>query len=42
MIIGFIVLLVTLFSIEIKLRRSNKQNDELIELLKKLNDKYDG
>lgn len=42
LIIGFIALLLTLFAIEAKLRKTNKQNDEIIELLKKLNDKHQG
>ncbi|WP_255249771.1 MULTISPECIES: hypothetical protein [Bacillus] len=39
LILGFIGLFLTLFSIEAKLRKTNKQNDEIIDLLKKLNDK---
>ncbi|WP_416147824.1 hypothetical protein ACM26V_16475 [Salipaludibacillus sp. HK11] len=39
LILGFIAIFVTLFSIEAKLRKSNKQNDEIIDLLKEMNEK---
>ncbi|WP_268876151.1 MULTISPECIES: hypothetical protein [Bacillaceae] len=38
-IFAFIALFVTLFSIEAKLRKTTKQNDEIIDLLKRLNEK---
>jgi hypothetical protein len=34
-----IIVVVTLFSIEIQLRKLNKTNDRIIELLRDLNDK---
>ncbi len=37
---GFIALFITLFSIESQIRKSNKQNDEIIDLLMKLNEKH--
>ncbi|WP_267900823.1 hypothetical protein [Falsibacillus albus] len=35
-LIGFIFVVVTLFSIEVQLRKGNKQNEVMIELLKDL------
>lgn len=39
MIIGLIAIFITAFSIEAKLRKSNKQNEEIIALLKEINEK---
>lgn len=38
-ILGFIVVIVTLFSMEAKLRKTTKQNEEIIELLKQIAEK---
>ncbi|MFD3448970.1 hypothetical protein ACFDTO_30850 [Microbacteriaceae bacterium 4G12] len=35
-VVGFLILIVTGFSIEAKLKKSNKQNERIIELLEKL------
>lgn len=37
--VGFLILVVTGFSIEAKLRQSHKQNERIIELLEQLNQK---
>ncbi|WP_260631053.1 hypothetical protein [Bacillus sp. S/N-304-OC-R1] len=38
-IIGFIAIVFTCFSIEVKLRKTTEQNKEIIELLKQLKEK---
>ncbi|MET3728211.1 hypothetical protein ABID52_001792 [Fictibacillus halophilus] len=39
--IAIIVIVVfTLLGIDVQLRKNNKQNEEIIELLKKMNEKY--
>lgn len=37
--IGVVALVITCISIEVKFRKANEQNKEIIELLRQLNDK---
>ena len=37
--VGIIVIAITCLSIEVKLRKTNEQNIQIIELLKRLNEK---
>ncbi|MEA3318663.1 MAG: hypothetical protein U9Q88_01460 [Bacillota bacterium] len=40
-IIVIIIIVITLLSIEVQLRRANKQNEEIIDLLRKIKDRGD-
>ncbi|MFJ8067241.1 hypothetical protein ACIQYS_21965 [Psychrobacillus sp. NPDC096426] len=37
--VGVIVIAITCLSIEVKIRKTNEQNKQIIELLKRLNEK---
>lgn len=39
MIIVIIIIVITLLSIEVQLRRANKHNEEIIDLLKQIKDR---
>ena len=39
LIVGIIVIIITLLSVEVQLRKTNKQNEEIIHLLKQIKDK---
>ncbi|WP_010199893.1 hypothetical protein [Sutcliffiella horikoshii] len=40
-IIVIIIVLITLLSIEVQLRRANKHNEEIIELLREIKDRVE-
>ncbi|WP_404448066.1 hypothetical protein LG307_03280 [Sutcliffiella horikoshii] len=41
LIIVIIIIVITLLSIEVQLRRANKQNEEIIDLLRQIKDRRD-
>ncbi|MDL4842398.1 hypothetical protein [Aquibacillus rhizosphaerae] len=37
--IGFIIIVITLIGIDVQLRKANKQNEEIIDLLKQIKER---